>query len=177
MKKNFKFQVSGFRYQRGFTLIELLLYVGLAAVILLAVSTFLSLMLDGRVKNQTVAEVEGQGAMAVQLIAQTVRNAVQINSPVPGVSATSLSLNVVNAATSPTVFDVAQGALRISQGTSLPVSVTSQRVIASGVSFQNLARPGSKGTIRVVFTLIYVNPRGVNIYDYSRVFIGSATLR
>lgn len=166
-----------FNSRLGFTLIELLLYVGLAALILLGVSVFLSLVLGARVKNQTIAEVEQQGVMAIQLITQTMRNATQINSPTPGSSASSLSLNVTDAAKTPTVFAGQAGILRITQGTALPVAITSPKLIASSVSFQNLSRSGTKGVMRIIFTLTHVNSQGVNIYDYSQTFYGSATLR
>ena len=44
----------------GFTLIEILLYTSLAGAILLSVSIFWTLLLQVRIKNQTMGEVEEQ---------------------------------------------------------------------------------------------------------------------
>ena len=55
---------------RGFTLIELLLYITISSVMLLAISVFLSALLQSKVKNQTIAEVEGQGIQVMQMITQ-----------------------------------------------------------------------------------------------------------
>jgi prepilin-type N-terminal cleavage/methylation domain-containing protein len=161
----------------GFTLIELLLYISIASVILLATSVFLSLLLQARIKNQTVAEVEQQGLQVMQLVTQTARNAEAITAPVPSVSASALTLNVITVASDPTVFDLSGGAVRVTEGVGSAVALTNPRVIASGLSFTNLSRAGTPGTVRVQFTLTHANPEGKNEYAFSKTFIGSATLR
>src|SRR3990167_11517142 len=86
--KSYKLQANS-----GFTLIELLLYVAISSVMLLITSLFLQTLLQSRIKNQTIAEVEQQGLAVMQLITQAARNADSINSPATGASAVSLSLN------------------------------------------------------------------------------------
>ncbi len=162
---------------RGFTLIELLLYVGIASIMLLVISTFLSTLLESRVKNQTIAEVEQQGVQVMQMITQTLRNADTINSPTAGVSAASLSVNTYTSINNPTVFDLSGGVIRIKEGTGAVVSLTNTRVTASALNFQNLSRTSTPGTMRISFTLAQVNPSGRNEYNFTKTFIGSATLR
>ena len=147
----------------GFTLIELLLYVGLISSIILAVSMFLFVMLQARVKNQTMAEVEQQGLQA-------------INSPTTGASAVSLSLAVV-APNNPTAIDVSSGVLQITEGPNPAVALTNNRVIVSGLTFQNFSRPSTPGTIRISFTLTHVNSNNRSEYNFSKIFYGSGTLR
>lgn len=161
----------------GFTLIELLLYLGLAAILLLVISIFLALILRSRVKNQTVAEVESQGVMVMNLITQTIRNAESINSPADGASAASLSVDAAGVSNDPTVFDLSSAALRVQEGAGAAVSLTSSRLSVSALNFQNLSRTGTPGTVRVQFTLTHSNPAGKNEYDYSKIFYGSASLR
>ena len=48
---------------KGFTLIELLLYVSIASTVLLASTVFFHMLLESRVKNQTISEVEQQGLL------------------------------------------------------------------------------------------------------------------
>lgn len=163
--------------RQGFTLIELILYAGLAALLILAVSVFLATIFQSRVKNQVVSEVEGQGVQVMQQILQTIRNAEGINSPVPGLIDSALSLNVSDASLSPTVFDVLGGMIRVREGLGSLAALTSGRVLATGLTFQNLTRNNTPGTVRVKFTLNYVNPESRSEYNYSRVFTGSASLR
>lgn len=161
----------------AFTLVELLLYISTAAVILLVTSLFLSMLLESRIKNQTVAEVEQQGLQVMQLVTQTLRNAAAINAPAQGASASSLSLNTYTAAFNPTVFDLSGGAIRVAEGGGSPISLTNTRVSASALTFQNLSRSGTPGIIRVSFVLTSVNPSGRNEYDFSKTFYDSASLR
>lgn len=163
--------------QQGFTLIELLLYISISAIILLVISVFLSSLLQSRIKNQTIAEVEQQGLQVMQLITQTARNTEAIISPAQGASASSLTLDVVTAASDPTVFDLSSGAIRITEGAGGAMALTNSRVTASGLIFQNLSRANTPGTVRIQFTLTHMNSEGRNEYSFTKTFIGSATLR
>ena len=162
---------------RGFTLIELLLYIAISSVILLTVSAFLSTLLESRVKNQTIAEVEQQGVQVMQMITQTLRNADTINSPTIGTSAGTLSVNTYTSANNPTIFDLSAGVIRIKEGAGAAVPLTNSRITASALNFQNLSRASTPGTMRISFTLTQVNPSGRNEYNFTKTFVGSATLR
>lgn len=161
----------------GFTLIELVLYVAISGFILLAVSLFLQALLESRIKNQTIAEVEQQGIQVMQLITQTLRNGDKISSPVQGTSAASLSVYTYAAINNPTVFDLSGGAIRISEGSAAAVSLTNSRVVVSGVRFSNFSRSGTPGIVRIQFTVTHLNPSGRSEYDFSKTFISSASLR
>ena len=156
---------------RGFTLIELLLYVAISSVLLLVISFFIFTLLQARIKNQTIAEVEQQGIQVMQLITQTTRNADTINSPTQGASASLLSLNTIIAINNPTVFDVATGVIGIKEGVEAVVPLTNSRVSASAISFFNLSSTSTPGTIRISFTLTHINPSGRNEYNFSKTSI------
>ncbi len=173
MKKN----PLNFSNRRGFTLIELLLYVSISAVLLLVISVFLSSLLQSRIKNQTIAEVEQQGLQVMQLITQTARNADNINSPSQGGSASSISLHFLDLSKDPTIFDNNNGIIRIKEGGGAAINLTNNRVTVSSLSFQNLSRNNTPGIIRISFILSHVNPAGRNEYEYSKIFISSASLR
>ncbi len=162
---------------QGFTLIETLLYVALTSILLLALSAFLFILLESRIKNQTIAEVEQQGLQVMQLITQTVRNAEAITSPSIGTSASTVTLDVVTAANDPTVFDLSGGVLRITEGAGSPISLSNTHVTVSSLTVQNLSRASTPGTIRIFFTLTHVNPDGRNEYNFSKTFYASASLR
>jgi len=163
--------------EQGFSLIELILYVGLAAVMILAVSVFLSAILQSKVRSQTVSEVEGQGVQVMQRILQTIRNSEAINSPGVGLSDSSLSINVLTPALNPTIFILSGGVVEMKEGTELSIPLTSTRVVVSDLIFRNLSRSETPGIIQVQFTITHLNQEGRYEYDYSRVFIGSATLK
>lgn len=161
----------------GFTLIELILYVGASAALILIISIMLSIITSARVKNQTILEVEQQGAFIVQRIAQTIRNADAITTPAPGESAATLNLAMPNAPENPTIFDTADGAVRIQEGASPSVALTSPRVVATSLVFENLSRTATPGTIRITLTLEHVNPYNRNEYQYAKTFVAGATVR
>lgn len=162
---------------KGFTLIELLLYVATVSLFVFAIGSLYVLILQSRVKNQVIAEVEQQGLQVMQIITQTIRNGTAINSPTQTQSAASVSVNVTDSAKSPTVFDVSSGAVRATEGANSPVSLTSPQVVASSLNIQNLSRTGTPNTIRISLTLNYANPAGRGEYSYSKTFYASASLR
>lgn len=166
------------RLNGGFTLIEMLLYVALASILLFIISVLYMLLLQSRIKNQTIAEVEQQGIQAMQQMNQTIRNATAITSPTIGASNAVLTITVPTASKSPTVFDLSGGVLRITEGTtSAALALTSSKVTSSALTFYNLSRSGTNGTVRIQFTITAVNNSGRNEYDYNKTFYGSASLR
>ena len=161
----------------GFTLIELLLYIGLSSAMLLTVSIFLSVILQSRVDNQVVSEVEQQGWQVMNIITQTIRNSEVINSPMAGSSASQLSLNVSDISLSPTIFSLSGTAILMAEGSNLPVNLTSSRIESSNLNFDNLSITNTPGTVRITFTLKHINPENKKEYDYTKTFYGSASLR
>jgi len=163
--------------QSGFTLVELLLYIVIASTILLSITALFGILLQARVKNQAISEVEQQGAQVMQIITQSIRNAEDINSPAIGASAALLLLDVIESENDPTVFDLSNNAIRITEGVSDPVILTNSRAQASGLLFSNLSYTGTSGIIKIEFTLSHVNPEGRSEYDWQKAFYGSASLR
>lgn len=166
------------RHTKGFTLIEMILYVALCSIILLSLSTFLSFLLEQRVRSQAITEVNQQGFQVLSLITQTVRNGRSIQTPSIGTSSTTLSVVVTNAFLSPTVFSVSSSTFMIREGGRTPVALTNSRVKVSGLTFQNISSASSSEKIvRISFTMDYNNVSGKNEYSFTKTFNGSATLR
>ncbi len=179
MKMKSKLQTAHYKLltQQGFSLVELLLYTSISAIMLLTISLFFSMILESRIKNQTIAEVEQQGLQIMQIITQTARNAETITSPSQGTSASSLTLDVITASNDPTILDLSGGAIRIKEGAGAVIPLTNSRVTASNLLFQNLSRPNTPGTIRISFVLTHINPENRNEYNFSKIFYASASLR
>ena len=165
------------RIRSGFSLIELLLYLVIVSVIVSVLSAFLVFLMQSREKAYTITEVEEQGILVSKLIAREIRNAQSINTPTIGVSGSTLSLQTYSGATSPTVFDVSADMVRIKEGASTAVPITNSHVMVSGFTVKNLSHAGTKGSVRVSFTLTYNNPSNRQEFSYSETFTVGGALR
>lgn len=166
--------------QYGYTLIELLLYISIVGVLLGTVSLFFGTSTEARVKNQSIAEVDQQGELAMEYILQTIRNADSITTPATGVTGNSLTLVVPTGSLSPTIFDLSgatPNALRVKEGAATAIPLTNSTVTVTALSVKNLSRASTPGTIQISLTLSRVNNLNRNEYDYSKTFIGTASLR
>lgn len=176
IKKSINQKASILNY-KAFTLIEILLYISIFSVLVFTFSAFLTLIFQSRVKFQTVSEVDQQGLQVSRLITQTVRNAKKINLPIQGASGDTLSLDLEDPLKTPTIFNSSGTNLQIKEGTDAIVPLTSSVITVSGLSFQNVSKNNTSGTMKFQFTLTYINNSGRNEYDYTKTFYGSASLR
>jgi prepilin-type N-terminal cleavage/methylation domain-containing protein len=172
---SYKLQVTNCR--RGFTLIEMILYISILSVMILALTSFLYLSYTSRIKATVIAEVEQQGNQTMSLMSQNIRNSSLITIPTAGGSGSSLTLTEYTGALSPTVINQTGNKLQITEGANAAVDLTSNRVVVSGLTFQNLSRASTPGTVRIQFTLTHLNPDNRGEYVYSKTFVTSATLR
>ncbi|MEI7719737.1 MAG: prepilin-type N-terminal cleavage/methylation domain-containing protein [bacterium] len=162
--------------QSGFTLIELLIYVVITSMLFGTVITVLLTFTHARAKQQAIIEVESQGDAAMTLLTQTVRNANAVTTPSSSATTTTLSVTTYLASTTPTVFDLAGGALRITEGTNAAISLTNDQIIVSNLAFLNLARPNTNGSVKIQFTVTYATTTNRFDQNYSATFYGTATV-
>lgn len=134
-------------------------------------------MLESRIKNQVINEVNHQGLQTVQYLAQTLRNAKQVDSPLPGNSSQQLSIEGLEAAKNPTVLSLSESLLQVQEGMGDPILLSTAPVIASDLNFYNLSVGAAPDSIRFEFTLTYDNPDGRKEYDYQKTFQATASLR
>lgn len=164
------------RNQHGFTLIELLLYVGIASLVMLTITSFLMLIVNARLKNQTLTEVEQQASYAMETITQIIRDSDDVNTPAVGANSTSLTLDMPDAAVDPTTVTLSSGTLEITEGTTTE-QLTNSRVTVSNLTFTNLSRDDDLDSIQMQFTMNYNNSSGQNVYDYEETFQTTITNR
>lgn len=156
---------------------ELLLYVSISSAILLSIVFSMFLILESRVKNQVVAEVNQQGLQVMQILTQTIRNAEAITTPSYGLASSTLRLNTAVVALNPTVFfSNASGTFFIQEGAGGAIALTNSRVVISNITFQNTSSTTtSQGIVQISFTLTYNNQSSRGEYSYAKSFTGSAS--
>jgi prepilin-type N-terminal cleavage/methylation domain-containing protein len=163
--------------QKGYTLIELLLYVALVGVLLSAITAFFGIAAEARIKNQTINEVNEQGAYAMEYMARITRSATNISSPAAAATGSSLTLVVPTATLSPTVLSVTNNVLYIKEGTGATISLTTSKVKVDALNITNLTRSGTSPIVQISLTLSRVNALSRNEYDYQRTFTTSVGTR
>lgn len=151
----------------GFTLVEILIYLLIFIFILVLATTFFWQILSLSIKENSYQEVQQNGSFAIMRLGQEIKKAESIISPSPGSTSSSLFLEMAEESLNPTVFDLFEGKLRITQGTSTPVFLTTDRVIVSNLIFTNLSYPGTPGTLRVEMEVEHSNPIGKIEYEAS----------
>lgn len=164
-------------YPAGFSLFELVLYIALTAVLLTVTSALLGVLLQARIKQRSIAEIDQQGLQIIQLLLTSVESADSILEPLPGASATSLSLVPADGASSPVVFQEASGVFTMSVAGGDGISLHNSRVILSNLNIENLGESGITDSLHFSFTLSHENEGGRNEYDYARTFYGAVSLR
>ena len=130
-----------------------------------------------RIKNQVIAEGEEQGRVVMQILTQTIRNAVSITSPTTGNSGATLTLQTNSSGTNPTIFSLSNGILSIQEGSGSAVALNSARAKISNLNFQNLTRASTDGIIRVSFTVTYTNANARSEQNFVKNFYDSAAVR
>lgn len=163
--------------QAGFTLIELLLYITIVSILLLGVTSFFGTVIDARVKNKTIAEVNQQGTAAMDYMLQAIRNSTSITTPAAAGTGASLTLVVPTTSLSPTVINLNGTTLQVKEGAAAAVSLTSADVQITSLTFKNLTRSGTNGLVQVSMTIDYNSTAVDDEYDYQRTFTGSAEVR
>lgn len=161
------------RKLKGFTLIEIVLYIGLASLVFLSISSLFSTLLQSSLKSRAISEVESNSVQIIQQITQTVRNATSINSPGLGSSASALSVIVPTGSLSPTIFNLSSGALQMQEGANPVTSLSSNVVTVSSLNFKNL----SGNSVQFSFIISRNNPEGRSELNYTQTYYGAATIR
>ena len=162
-------EISGLRVlinmKKGFTLIEFLIYIAIVGSILVLMTGFFWNIVFGSVKENSYQEIQQNGRFAMTKITQEIKKANEINNPLPGNSADFLSLAMANPDFNPTIFDLNEGELRITQGTTGSFELTTDRVIVSNLLFTNLSYPDTPGTIRIEMRINHLNPANRSEYE------------
>lgn len=163
--------------KEGFTLIEFILYIGIVGIILTIAGAIGLNVLLGKARLMAAEEVSQNTRFIMEKITERVRNAEAINSPAPGTSASTLSLQVADSAKNPTVFDLSGGVVRIKEGSGPNVALSSSEVTVTDLQFSNTSYANTPGTVRVQMTTEFNNPDNRREYNFSKTFYTTANIR
>ena len=158
---------------QGFTLVELLLYVFIASIILLSLVSLIALLIQARVKNQTISVVEQQGSQIIQLISQEINNAKVIVSPVVGTNSSALQFQDINGQTEQ--ISLVSSTLYLNKNNT-NYFLNPNTVQVSNLQIKNLG-VATHDSIKIQFDLNYYNLSGLNQYSYSQTFYATANIR
>lgn len=125
--------------RKGFTLIETIIYIALFSVIISLVVGAVYNIIEGSDDLQKNIIADAEAHFLTRKIEWALTGVSAINSPASGFTGTSLSVNKVDYAQNPIVFDLDSNNLRIKKGLGDPTILNSANVTISDLQFQHLA--------------------------------------
>jgi type II secretory pathway pseudopilin PulG len=165
---NLKFRVS----QSAFTLVETLIYIAIIGGAVTAFVNFSISVSNSRNKTYVVQEVQANARTALDIVGQNIRGATGVNtaSSTFGSNPGALYLTMASTTLNPTIFDINDGVLQMTESTSSPVvtSIVSDEVRITNLIFTNLTGSSTRENIRVEMTMEYNNPSGAKEFEYEQ---------
>lgn len=125
--------------RKGFTLIETIIYVALFSVIISLVIGAVYHIIDSSANLQRSITADSEAHFLARKIEWALTGISAINLPVSGTTGASLSVDKVNYAQNPIVFDLDSNNLRVKKGLASPVILNSANVTVSDLQFEHLA--------------------------------------
>lgn len=171
MKKNI------LKDKKGFSLIEAVIYIAIFTMFVGALVNFTLNLNTSRLHSQTMLEVKGQGADLMRILTKTITNATAINYPGTGLSSGAISVNLPDASKSPTIFSGSGEAIYITEGANSAVALTNNKVKVTNLSFKNVSKTATPGTIQIRFTISNTANQKLPEQQYAIDFYGTASLR
>lgn len=159
--------------KKGFTLVEILLYIAILSTMILLILGFLTMAMNLKVKNETITEVDYQGAYIMSLILNRVKNAENISFPEKGSSSDEL---IFNSGESEIIINAIGGVVYIKEGENDMININNNYVSISNLSFNNLGSEETSDSIQIIFEIERVNETGRMEYHFQRSFRGAASL-
>jgi len=161
----------------GFTLMEVILYLALIAIVVTVFSSLLYLIMSSKVKAQTIREVEFQGQLIIDNIDKSIKNSFSVNSPLPGNTQASLSLNTYQVVNNPTIYSLSSNQVNVQEASNPAISLNTSEYPVTNLTFTNVANTDSPDIIKIQFTISRQNPNNRQEFNYSKNFYGTISTR
>lgn len=162
------------RFHTGFTLIEVLFFMVIFAMVLMVMLPLLFSATEARLRQQTIALVENNGAQVIQSIARRARNTERILKPVAGSTGAVLALQHASSELHPTIFGVQTGSLVVIERDSKH-QITTDQVAMIDFVVRNTSVTSNQQSFSYIFTI----SRTIRLeqpHTYERRFQGAVTL-
>jgi type II secretory pathway pseudopilin PulG len=142
-----------FKKNKGFTITETIIYISIFSILIAGFTIFTDSMRKTRISSQTFFEVNDQGMQITTIISQALRNAASVASPAMSATSSSLTITTTIPATSPTVFNLNNGVLYITEGSGPAVALNNNKISVSNLIFYNLSKTGKPNTVQFRFKI------------------------
>lgn len=163
----------------GFTFVEFLVYFLILGIILAAVTSFMFDVIQTRTRVRVVAEVEQNMRFSIQRMLRAVRTAdgLDAGGSVFGHPDGVLSLDMSVPSVSPTVFDIADGVLRITEGAGTSTPLTTPDVVVDKLWLSRDNLSGDAKTITIQMEVRSRNADGGSTFKYVSSTSSTAVIR
>lgn len=168
-----------FHAPRGFTLIELMLYAGLVAIMTSAIAALLVIALQSRARHQVIEVVESTGAIVMDDITTTVRNADAVTVGVDGDANPQITITTFDLAATPVVYTaLASGTVTKKVGSDAAVPLSPDLVdITDFTAAIESSSAETQKLLNVQFRAGFDDATNRAEYGYNREFSGAALIR
>lgn len=134
---------------KGFTLIEFQLYLFLLVTMLTLLGGIGISVLESKSKAKTLEDINYTAPLVFEILESTVARATAINEPATAEVATSLSLEMPDPDKNPTIFELVDEKVFITEGSREPVALSPDSLTVTGLSFINTTASDRFDTVRV----------------------------
>ena len=140
------------RMQKGFSLFEFVIYCGVAITLTTFLVTAAVRTINEKKRQSELSSVERSARSAEKIIANRIRSATTLQSPLAGATSTTLILSYATG-TTPITFSLSSGAIKITEGTGTPQGITEIGITVTDLEFQGISSSSTIGFVRTSFTL------------------------
>jgi len=153
------------KFQKGFTLIELVIYIGILSILLAAMTTLFSSIVDVQLDSTSTSSVNQDGRYLLSKLLYDVKSSSAIVTPAtPGTPTSTMQITInsinytysVNSNNNLQVVNASTGNTDV---------LNSYDTSVSGLTFTRIGTGGSSDTVRVSYTLTSRNTERNNVKE------------
>ena len=146
------------RYDRGFTLIEIALALSIGAAVVLIASEAFMLVTHAREKSEAMLVLREEGGQMLETMTRSIRNADGVIVPLWREPATSLTLHTLDPATDPTIINLEQETVWMTEGAQLHTPLSNSHVRVETFTVEDVSYAGTPPLVLITLVLHYKNP-------------------
>jgi hypothetical protein len=141
----------------GFSLAELVVYLGILGVTMTVFTGVLDTVTKTQVRESTQNEISGQLNFAVQTMQRIIKSS-SIIEGTPGAASSTISLQMPQAAKSPTKIYLQNNQIYVQEGSSTPQTITTDKISVDSLEFRKFAQPGAKDVVQIDIAMSQFQP-------------------